>query len=235
MAPRLVLDAFHVAPVWVPGAVTLQPLTIRRWMRLEAAGNSLLAFDVPANIEDRLREVTGAASILSDGAFRHCLPEKFDDLTEAVLQVIGQGFSTALQMRDPDAKSGSADSVDLFGLSTRLLAHAVHRLRFPLDEALDTPTCKLFVLVATVDALDGKVPAGRDYFSRSVGSANPIQTTGISEAEHPENKRRDNQRRGDNDGTHPAQAACNMTVEELPSSRNDQVAQGADFHGGTLA
>lgn len=165
MTPRLVLDAFHVSSIWVEGVVSLRPFTIRRWMKLEAAGNPLLAFDVPVGIEERLHAVTEAASILSDGEFRHCPPEKFDDLTEAVLQVIGQGFSTALQMRDPDAKAGSADCFDLFGLSTRLLAHAVHRLRFPLDEALDTPTCKLFVLVATVEALDGKVPVGRGYAS----------------------------------------------------------------------
>ena len=171
MTPRLVLDAFHVTPVWVEGVVTLQPFTIQRWMKLEAAGNPLLSFDVPEDPELRLAAVTQAAEILSGISGLRFPPSAFDDLTEAVLQVIGQGFSTALRMRDPDAKAGDADCVDLFGLSTRLLAHAVHRLRFPMDEALDTPTCQLFALVATVEALDGKVPVGRNYRSQEMSSA----------------------------------------------------------------
>lgn len=181
--PRLVLDAFLVEPLRVAG-ISLQPFTLRRWMRLEATGNPLLDFEVPEDVSARLEAVMGAAGILSEpevGGQTPALgspisdlppPADFDYLTEAVLQVIGQGFSTTLRMDFP-GETGTplpADLADLFGTPTRLLAHAVRHLHMTPDAALDTPTCQLFVLIASADALDGKVPVGKNYRNRKCES-----------------------------------------------------------------
>ena len=173
--PRLVLDAFLVEPLRVAG-LDLQPFTLRRWMRLEADGNPLLHFHVPEDPLVRLDAVLGAAAILSElrSPFSDLpSPSDFDDLTEAVLQVIGLGFSTALKMEFPGdtGEALPADLVDLFGLPTRLLAHAVKRIGMDVAAALDIPTCQLFILIAGGDALDGKVPIGKNYRQRNLHSA----------------------------------------------------------------
>jgi hypothetical protein len=171
MTPQIVTDAFLVEPIDICG-ISLQPLTSRRWLRLEAAGSPFVDGDAPDDPEERIMALVQAVRILADkpsfsaaALVNVCPPGQVEPLMRTVLTILARGWSTVLPMHQPP-KPGEASGgrlADHIGTIPRLIANAMHNLGMSFESAMDMPLCQLFVLTAAAEALAGKVPVKGGY------------------------------------------------------------------------
>ena len=151
-------------------------LTLRGYLRLEAAGSPLLsgAWPPTEDVASMAQGFCTAWEIVFPG--RELPPASSLVAGIAEMQAeVSRGFSTVMPMRFPRSPGASAttEAPDGLGWVARLLG-CFTALGWRVDDVLDLPLDVLFVLVAALQGNEGAESAGEDYRERKVGSAVPV-------------------------------------------------------------
>lgn len=171
--PLCVRRAFASDAVLV-GALSIGPVTMLGWMRLEHAESPYLSGELPGGAPERMAALGAALGALDGGPAVAVLevlsPEQALEAEAVLTSRIEEAFSTVLRMRRParpgarpDPEGGGDDG---FGWWPRMLVMLVRELGMGLAEALRTPVCQVFALAATARSLDGWRPAEANYKER---------------------------------------------------------------------
>lgn len=137
--PRCVARAFMSV---TPGALVL---TMQQWIDLEAVKSPLLLGRWPENDDAGIAQRSAAVDAFGLGQL--VLEwEEADELWQAMLDAVQEAFAMNIKMRAPGASGlGAATG---FGLALPILACLLSELHMSRLDALATPVCQAFGLIA---------------------------------------------------------------------------------------
>ena len=157
--PRCVARAF-MSPA--PGALVL---TMQRWIDLEAVKSPLLLGRLPDG-DDLVAQMSAAVHAFDLGAME-VTPAELLELAEAMLDAVREAFAMNIKMRAPGASGLGAASG--FGLALPILACLLSELHLSRLDALATPVCQAFGLIAGHRSNQGWTALDATYAQRDSG------------------------------------------------------------------
>ena len=156
--PRCVCAAFASAP----GALVL---SMQGWIDLETARSPLLQYR-PIDADDSDGQLSAAVNAFGLGPLL-TEPEERDALVEALLEAVCRAFATGVAMSLP-GKSGGSLSPGGFGRWLPILSCLVGQLGMSRADALLTPVCQAFALIAGHRHNEGWIVRDVSYARRDV-------------------------------------------------------------------